>query len=152
MLSRLSSSVYAAGDDAVKIGLVGMGGRGTGAANLALSTEGKVKLVAVADAVWDVIDDQLKQIYTTIDDKDVMKKKGPISGVFGSSMTDNSPLKALVAKYVTQDLLDKIAVEHGKGRRLLVGTTSALGTMSWFLATALANASYVAAVAQVRVA
>jgi patatin-like phospholipase/acyl hydrolase len=39
-------------------------------------------------------------------------------------MTDNSPLKALVAKYVTQDLLDKIAIEHGKGRRLLVGTTN----------------------------
>ena len=29
-------------------------------------------------------DDELKQIYTTIDDKDVMKKKGPISAVFGS--------------------------------------------------------------------
>ena len=69
-------------------------------------------------------DDELKEIYTTIDDKDVMKKKGAISGVFGSSMTDNSPLKALVAKHVTQALLDKIAVEHGKGRRLLVGTTN----------------------------
>ncbi|MCX7349146.1 MAG: patatin-like phospholipase family protein [Alphaproteobacteria bacterium] len=69
-------------------------------------------------------DDELKEIYTTINDKDVMKKKGPISGVFGSSMTDNSPLKALVAKYVTQDLLDKIAIEGGKGRRLLVGTTN----------------------------
>ena len=69
MLSRLSSSVYAAGDDAVKIGLVGMGGRGTGAANQALSTEGKVKLVAVADAFWDVIDDQLKQIANSVKGK-----------------------------------------------------------------------------------
>ena len=66
----------------------------------------------------------LKEIYTTIDDADVMKKKGAISGIFGSSMTDNGPLKALVAKYVTQDLLDKIAIEYGKGRRLLVGTTN----------------------------
>ena len=69
-------------------------------------------------------DSQLKEIYTTIDDSDVMKKKGPISGLFGSSMTDNSPLKALVAKYVTQDLIDKIAIEGGKGRRLLIGTTN----------------------------
>lgn len=69
MLSSLSSSVYAAGDDAVKIGLVGMGGRGTGAANQALSTEGKVKLVAVADAFWDVIDDQLKQIANSVKGK-----------------------------------------------------------------------------------
>ena len=69
-------------------------------------------------------DGKLKEIYTTIDDSDVMKKKGPISGLFGSSMTDNSPLKALVAKYMTQDLLDKIAIEGGKGRRLLIGTTN----------------------------
>ena len=69
-------------------------------------------------------DSQLKEIYTTIDDSDVMKKKGPISGLFGSSMTDNSPLKALVARHVTQDLLDKIAIEGGKGRRLLIGTTN----------------------------
>lgn len=69
MLSSLSSSVFAAGDDAVKIGLVGMGGRGTGAANQALSTEGKVKLVAVADAFWDVIDDQLKQIANSVKGK-----------------------------------------------------------------------------------
>ena len=69
-------------------------------------------------------DGRLKEIYTTIDDSDVMKKKGAISGIFGSSMTDNGPLKALVAKYVTQDLIDKIAIEYGKGRRLLVGTTN----------------------------
>lgn len=65
-LSTLSASLFAAGDDAVKIGLVGMGGRGTGAANQALSTKGKVKLVAVADAFWDVIDDQLKQIANSV--------------------------------------------------------------------------------------
>ena len=68
-LQSLSSSVFAAGDDAVKIGLVGMGGRGTGAANQALSTDGKVKLVAVADAFWDVIDDQLKQIANSVKGK-----------------------------------------------------------------------------------
>ena len=62
LLNHLSSSVFAAGDDAVKVGLVGMGGRGTGALSQALSTEGKVKLVAVGDAFWDVIDDQLKQV------------------------------------------------------------------------------------------
>ena len=69
-------------------------------------------------------DDKLKEIYTAIDDKDIMKKNGPIDAVFGTSLTDNSPLKALVAKYVTQDLLDKIAIEGGKGRRLLIGTTN----------------------------
>lgn len=69
-------------------------------------------------------DGKLKEIYTTINDSDIMKKTGPLGAVFGSSLTDNSPLKALVAKYVTPDLIDKIAAEYPKGRRLLIGTTN----------------------------
>ncbi len=41
---------FAAGDDTIKIGLIGCGGRGTGAAAQALSTKGNVKLVAMGDA------------------------------------------------------------------------------------------------------
>lgn len=69
-------------------------------------------------------DPQLKQVYTTIDDNDIMKKNGALGAVFGASLTDNSPLKALVAKYVTADLVDKIGAENAKGRRLLIGTTN----------------------------
>ncbi len=69
MLSRLSSSVFAAGDDTVKIGLVGVGGRGTGAAGQALSTEGKVKLVAVGDAFGDVIEYGLNQVANAVKGK-----------------------------------------------------------------------------------
>ena len=46
----LERSVFAAGDDEIKIALIGCGGRGSGAADQALSTSGKVKLVAMADA------------------------------------------------------------------------------------------------------
>ncbi len=49
----LQSGAYASGDDTIKVGLVGCGGRGTGAASQALSTQGNVKLVAVADAFED---------------------------------------------------------------------------------------------------
>ncbi|MGL6194304.1 MAG: Gfo/Idh/MocA family protein [Thermoguttaceae bacterium] len=41
--------VHAAGDETIKIALIGCGGRGTGAAANALSTKGPVKLVAMAD-------------------------------------------------------------------------------------------------------
>jgi predicted dehydrogenase len=47
------TGVFAKGDDTIKIGLIGCGGRGTGAADQALSTTGQVKLVAVADAFED---------------------------------------------------------------------------------------------------
>ena len=42
-------SAHAAGSDTLKIALIGCGGRGSGAASQALSTEGPVKLVAMAD-------------------------------------------------------------------------------------------------------
>ena len=58
----LSSGVYAAGDDTIKVGLVGCGGRGTGAATQALSTEGKVKLVAMGDAFEDSLNGSLNAI------------------------------------------------------------------------------------------
>ena len=47
------TGVFAKGDDTIKIGLIGCGGRGTQAADQALSTTGQVKLVAVADAFED---------------------------------------------------------------------------------------------------
>ena len=48
----LARSAYAAGSDVVRIGLVGCGGRGTGAAVNALKNAAgaKLKLVALADA------------------------------------------------------------------------------------------------------
>jgi predicted dehydrogenase len=52
----ISRMAYAAGDDTLRIGLIGCGGRGTGAAEDALasnSATNKVKLIAVADAFED---------------------------------------------------------------------------------------------------
>jgi predicted dehydrogenase len=46
-------AAYAKADDTIKVALIGCGGRGSGAANQALSTAGPVKLVAVADAFED---------------------------------------------------------------------------------------------------
>lgn len=43
------------------------------------------------------------------------------------------------------------AIRRHMGLGLVVGATSAVGTVAWFLASALANASYVAAVAQVQI-
>src|SRR4051812_322453 len=58
----LSPRAYAAADDTIRVGLVGCGGRGTGAANQALSTAGKVKLVAMADAFGDQLQSALRSL------------------------------------------------------------------------------------------
>ena len=50
--------VHAAGSGTIKVGLVGCGGRGTGAAEQALTADSGVKLVAMADAFADRLDEQ----------------------------------------------------------------------------------------------
>src|SRR5438045_3591465 len=56
---------YAAGDDTIKVGLVGCGGRGTGAAGQAISTKGNVKLVAMGDAFADRLQNSLSELGRT---------------------------------------------------------------------------------------
>ena len=46
----ISARAYADGDDAIKVGLVGCGGRGAGAAEQALSVKNNVKITAMGDA------------------------------------------------------------------------------------------------------
>jgi myo-inositol 2-dehydrogenase/D-chiro-inositol 1-dehydrogenase len=58
----IARSAHAAGDDEIKIALIGCGGRGTGAANQALSTAGKVKLIAMADVYQDRLDGSYKTL------------------------------------------------------------------------------------------
>jgi predicted acylesterase/phospholipase RssA len=68
-------------------------------------------------------DKQLKEVYTTISGKDVLKERSMLAPLFDDAMADNAPLQRLVAKYVTADMLKAIAAEHAKGRMLLIGTT-----------------------------
>jgi predicted dehydrogenase len=52
-------AVHAAGSDTLRVGLVGCGGRGTGAASQALHADPNVKLVAMGDAFRDRLDSSL---------------------------------------------------------------------------------------------
>ncbi|MEN6558121.1 MAG: Gfo/Idh/MocA family oxidoreductase [Thermoguttaceae bacterium] len=62
----LSRSAHAAGDDVLKIGLIGCGGRGTGAAVNALRADKNCKLVAMADAFADRLEMSLTAIKKTV--------------------------------------------------------------------------------------
>jgi predicted dehydrogenase len=55
----LIPGAYAAGDDTLKVGLIGCGNRGTGAAKNALQADPKVKLVAMCDAFMDKVESSL---------------------------------------------------------------------------------------------
>lgn len=69
-------------------------------------------------------DDELKAVYTTISADDVLKKRNVMAAVFSDALADNTPLKELVARYVTADMLQAIAAENAKGRLLFIGTTN----------------------------
>ena len=57
LVNTLASRSYAfAADEALKVGIVGCGGRGTGALSDAFSTSGKFKLIAMGDAFKDRLD------------------------------------------------------------------------------------------------
>ena len=58
----MERTAHAQGSDTVKIALVGCGGRGSGAAAQALATEGNVKLVAMADAFQDRLNNSYKEL------------------------------------------------------------------------------------------
>jgi predicted dehydrogenase len=64
-----ASGVYANGDDVIKIGLVGCGGRGTGAASNALNADPNVKLVALADAFEDRMNQAATVLKGSLSDK-----------------------------------------------------------------------------------
>ena len=69
-------------------------------------------------------DDEMKMMYTTISTKDIAEKRNPIAAIFSDSMADTTPLKELIAKVIDAEMIDAIAQEHKKGRRLFVGTVN----------------------------
>jgi predicted acylesterase/phospholipase RssA len=69
-------------------------------------------------------DPQLKEVYTAITADDVLRKRSVLAAIFDDALADNAPLRSLISRYVTPDMLEAIAAEHAKGRILLIGTTN----------------------------
>jgi len=72
----VARSAYAGGDDLLRIGLVGCGGRGAGAAANALAADKNVKLVALGDTFADRLSQSLENLKKEAGDKvDVPKER-----------------------------------------------------------------------------
>ncbi|MFT3989327.1 patatin-like phospholipase family protein [Aestuariivirga sp.] len=81
-------------------------------------------LVAPFAFLGPAYDRQLKKAYTEISGKDIYRKKGVLAALGSDSAADNGPLRNLVARYVDDALVEAIAREYARGRRLLIGTTN----------------------------
>ena len=69
-------------------------------------------------------DDVLREVWTKYETKDIGDVQG-ISGIFGGdALVDTGPLAALIARYLSADVLEEIAREYLRGRILMVLTTN----------------------------
>lgn len=62
LAAGIRTRAYAAGGDTIRLGLIGCGGRGTGAAAQALNACKRAKLVAMGDAFQDQLDRSVKAV------------------------------------------------------------------------------------------
>jgi len=69
-------------------------------------------------------DARLKEAYTGMTVKDIIKKRGVLATLRMDAATDTTPLKNHIAQYVDQGVIDAIAGEYRRGRRLFIGTTN----------------------------
>ena len=70
-------------------------------------------------------DRYLKQVYTQTEAADVFKTRGAlIAAVAADALSDTTPLRQMVSKFLTPELIDRIADEYRKGRILLIMTTN----------------------------
>lgn len=74
-------------------------------------------------------DDKLTESYTTIRTKDIFNVQGLLGfGILpvlmGESYASTKPLQDMIADLINQEVLESIASEHAKGRRLYIGTTN----------------------------
>ncbi|AKH42968.1 putative acylesterase/phospholipase RssA [Altererythrobacter atlanticus] len=69
-------------------------------------------------------DPHLAAAYTEIEPEDVYSVRFPLAIPFSNSAASTEPLAELIASYATNQVIDLVAAEQAKGRRLYVTTTS----------------------------
>ncbi len=82
-------------------------------------------LIAPFAFLGSAYDEDLKAFYTTLEAKDLYRKK-PVRGLlFGESLADNAKLAARVDRVLSPKLMGELVAAHQQGRRLYIGTTAA---------------------------
>ncbi len=68
-------------------------------------------------------DDELA-IYTRLKDRDVYKRQGLLGIQRAGAAFDTAPMRETLESFITDDIIDRVAVEHRAGRRLFIGSTN----------------------------
>jgi predicted patatin/cPLA2 family phospholipase len=63
------------------------------------------------------------KVYTMVTQREIFSRKSLLTALWRESLADTRPLADLIARYIDAPMLQAIAREHKKGRRLFIGTT-----------------------------
>jgi hypothetical protein len=88
-------------------------------------------------------DGELRSLYTGIAAHNIYRARA-LSGLLGGpAFADTKPLQGMIAQHISDALIDRIAAEHRRGRRLLVMTTNldAARGVVWDMGAIAASAS-----------
>ncbi len=81
-------------------------------------------LIAPYAFLGQAYDEILVDLYTSGVAKKLVDADFLPQGLLGASLLKQKPLRAMIERYLTQDILARIAAEHRNGRRLLVLTSN----------------------------
>ncbi len=81
-------------------------------------------LVSTFAFLGEEYDDQLKKAFTTTSTADIMQGRSILVWPYSDAISDSAPLARMIARYHPQEMLEAVAREHKKGRRLFIGTTN----------------------------
>lgn len=101
------------------VGLTRSGSRPEFTVVTGISTGALIAPYAFLGSTWDT---RLREVYTSGAADKLLQSRG-LGVLFSSSLYSGRPLQQLVDAYASDDMIDAIAREAGKGRLLLVATT-----------------------------
>jgi len=73
----------------------------------------------------------LEAMYTQITDKDIYESRSIFNILSSDSLRDTAPLRALIAKYITAETLQRVAAAYDDNRLIIVGTTNVDYGQTW---------------------
>lgn len=137
LLARARSTAFARGTDVNVLALSGGGSNGAYGAGLLAGWSqrgGRPEFAIVTGASAGALiapfaflgpsyDDLLKALFSEGIGENLLQIDG-LQAIFGAGVFKTEPLKRLIAHYVDDAMLERIAAEHRKGRRLLIVTTN----------------------------
>ena len=103
--------------------LIGWSDRGTRPEFTVVTGASAGALIAPFAFLGASYDPVLKSLFSEGIGEELLQIDG-LSAIFGAGVFKTEPLKRLIARYIDDQLLDRIAAEYRKGRRLLVVTTN----------------------------